>query len=112
MERLTVTFLLTASLFAAADVNVYEQNCVPCHRRLPVTLERFFFDYLLQYSSEREVKKALRRYLKHPKKKNSLATEELVERYGLMPRTTLNDDDLRRAIDIYWERYKVFGKIE
>ncbi|WP_457594756.1 hypothetical protein [Hydrogenimonas sp.] len=77
-----------------------------------MTLEKFFFDYLLEYSSERQVKKALRRYLKHPKKKSSLAAEELVERYGLMPKTRLSDDDLRRAIDIYWEKYKVFGKIE
>ncbi|BBG65220.1 hypothetical protein NNO_0517 [Hydrogenimonas sp.] len=112
MGRLTVTILLITAVAAASDINVYERNCVECHRKLPVSLDKFFFNYLLKYSSERRVKKALRNYLKHPRKKASLATDELVSRYGLMPKTKLSDEELRRAIDIYWEKYKVFGKIE
>ncbi len=102
---------MTLTVFAS-DMNVYERNCVECHKKLPVSLDKFFFNYLLKYSSERRVKQALRNYLKHPRKKASLATEELVARYGLMPKTTLSDKELKEAIDIYWEKYKVFGKIE
>ncbi|WP_457594251.1 hypothetical protein [Hydrogenimonas sp.] len=112
MGRIIVTILLITTALWASDVNIYERNCVECHKNLPVSLEKFFFDYLLKYSSERRVKQALRNYLKHPRKKASLATNELVEQYGLMPKTTLDDEDLRKAIDIYWEKYKVFGKIE
>ncbi len=112
MGRITVTILLITASVLASDVNIYERNCVKCHENLPVTLDNFFFNYLLKYSSEREVKKALRSYLKHPRKKASLATEELVSRYGLMPKTTLSDEELRKAIDIYWDKFKVFGKIE
>ncbi len=112
MERLVVTILLTFSALFGSGMNIYERNCVKCHEKLPVSLDKFFFNYLLKYSSERQVKQALRNYLKHPRKKDSLATEELIARYGLMPKTTLDDKKLREAIDIYWERYKVFGKIE
>ncbi len=112
MGRLAVTILLILSPLLAAEMNVYERNCVKCHENLPVSLDKFFFNYLLKFSSERRVKQALRNYLKHPRRKASLATEELVSRYGLMPKTTLSDEELRRAIDIYWEKYKVFGKIE
>jgi hypothetical protein len=94
------------------DADVYERNCVACHKKLPVTLENFFFNYLLKYSSERKVKEALYAFLKHPTKKKALASEELIQRYGLMPATRLNDTDLRKAIDTYWETYKVFGKIK
>ena len=91
---------------------IYRNNCVACHRKLPVSLDKFFFNYLLKYSSERRVKAALFKFLKHPTKKKALASEELITRYGLMPVTTLNDTDLRSAIDVYWEKYKVFGKIK
>ena len=96
----------------AEPTSVYERNCVACHRKLPVTLDKFFFNYLLKYSSERRVKEALRRFLKHPTKKKALASEELIRKYGLMPKSKLSDTNLRKAIDIYWETYKVFGKIK
>ncbi len=112
MGRLTVTILLITIPLFSADVNIYERNCVKCHEKLPVSLDKFFFNYLLKYSSERQVKQALRKYLKHPKRKSSLATEEIILRYGLMPKSTLSDAELREAIEIYWEKYKVFGKIE
>ena len=110
--------LLTAPLCVqavAADQKaqkIYRDNCVACHRKLPVSLESFFFNYLLKYSSERRVKKALRDFITHPTAKKALASEEVIKRYGLMPPTTLNDTDLRRAIDVYWDTYKVFGKIK
>ncbi|WP_236579193.1 hypothetical protein [Hydrogenimonas urashimensis] len=92
--------------------SVYQRNCVACHRRLPVSLDKFFFNYLLKYSSERRVKSALYRFLRYPTKKKALASEELIRQYGLMPKSGLSDTDLRSAIDIYWETYKVFGKIK
>ena len=115
MERLKIllpAILLIAVTLAAAPRDPYRNDCVRCHRKLPVTLDKFFFNYLLKYSSEREVKAALFRFLKHPTKKKALASEELIRQYGLMPPSRLSDTDLRRAIDTYWETYKVFGKIK
>ena len=104
--------LLAAALWAAEGKGAFERDCVACHRKLPVTLESFFFNYLLKYSSERRVKAALYRFMKNPTRKRALASEELIKRYGLMPPTKLSDTELRSAIDTYWETYKVFGKIK
>jgi len=115
MVGIVRALLVACCLWGAAQAqqkDVYTRNCVACHEKLPVTLENFFFNYLLKYSSERRVKAALYSFLKHPVKKRALAPEELVSQYGLMPKTRLNDTDLRRAIDTYWETYKVFGKIK
>jgi hypothetical protein len=112
MGRLSVTILLILSALQGSNVNVYERNCVACHRHVSPSLEKLFFDYLLKYSSERRVKRALADYLKHPTKKRSVASEEVIQKYGLMPKTWLNDTDLHKAIDTYWETYKVFGKIK
>ena len=95
-----------------ADSNIYEKNCIPCHKKLPVSIDKFFFNYLLKYSSERKVKKALYNFLKKPTKKKSLASEELINQYGLMPKVVIDDNKLHKVIDIYWEKYKVFGKIK
>ncbi|WP_456451102.1 hypothetical protein [Hydrogenimonas sp.] len=99
-------------LHAEDGREVFERDCVACHKNLPVTLENFFFNYLLKYSSERRVKEALYSFIKNPTKKKALASEELIDRYGLMPKTRLSDTELRKAIDHYWETYKVFGKIK
>ena len=112
MKKLPLLMLLAAVTLTAAQRDPYRNDCVRCHRKLPVTLDKFFFNYLLKYSSEREVKAALYSFLRHPTKKKALASEELIRQYGLMPPSRLSDTDLRRAIDTYWETYKVFGKIK
>ena len=109
----TVIAVGLVAVFAwGGERSVYEKNCVACHKELPVSLENFFFNYLLKYSSERKVKEALVKFIKNPTKKKALASEELIIRYGLMPKTRLSDTELRKAIDTYWETYKVFGKIK
>ena len=113
--RSSLTLLFAVHSLQATDSagrKIYQRNCVECHRKLPVSLDKFFFNYLLKYSSERRVKKALFTFMKHPTKKKALASEELINEYGLMPRTTLGDTNLRKAIDVYWEKYKVFGRIK
>ena len=112
MILLTTLFSVQAAAADKEGYKIYRDNCVACHHKLPVSLESFFFNYLLKYSSERRVKKALRDFITHPTAKKALASEEVIKRYGLMPPTTLNDTDLRKVIDVYWDTYKVFGKIK
>ncbi len=42
---------LSLSLFAKDEKNIYETNCVKCHDKLPVTIDKYFYRYLLKYSS-------------------------------------------------------------
>ncbi len=96
--------ILLLSLILWADT--FEQACVPCHQRRAVPLKPIFFDYLLYYSSERGVKKAMRDFLLHPDPKKRLYKKGPIHRHRFDPKT------LQKALDEYWERYKVIGKIK
>ncbi len=99
-------------LFCLANAGVYEQNCVKCHKKLEVGIDKFFYRYLLVYSSEKDLKKALENYLLHPSKQTSLFSEDLVLRFGIKKKTKLSKKELKKALDAYWEKYKLFGKLK
>ena len=109
MVKLLLIFALSISLHAKT---LYEYNCVSCHEGMTITLDKFFFRYLLKYSSEEKVKRAMMDYLKDPKAENSILEPWLISRIGVKKRTTLSDKELQNALNEYWETYKVFGKIK
>ena len=94
------------------EANVYDKNCLSCHKQLSVDLETIFFRYLLKYSDEVSVKSALIDFLQQPNEDTSVMSKEYIKRFGLKQTTILKERDLYEAIDIYWEKYKVFGKIK
>ena len=38
--------------------------------------------------------------------------DAFINRFGIKDKTKLNDEKLKEALDIYWEKYKVFGKLK
>lgn len=108
VKIITVLFCLHVGLFGS----VYESNCVSCHEKLPVGIDKFFYRYLLKYSSEKQVKSSLFEYLKNPTQEKTILQEGLLNRFGVKEKTTLDDSELQNAIEEYWERYKVFGKLQ
>jgi hypothetical protein len=68
--------------------------------------------YLQLYSSEGNVKYILKYYLKKPSKKISAMSDLFLDVYGIKEPTKLSDEELDKAIDIYWDRYKVIGKLK
>jgi hypothetical protein len=108
MVKILFVLFLHIALFAG----VYEQNCVECHKNMPVKIDKFFYRYLLKYSSEENLKSALISYLKNPTKKKTILQEGLQNRFGVKKKTVLNDKDLKAAVDEYWNIYKVFGKLK
>lgn len=108
MVRLVMCLLV---LHLGLSAGVYEQNCVSCHEKMPVKIDKFFYRYLLKYSSEESVKSSLFAYLKNPTREKTILQEGLLNRFGIKEKTTLNDKELKEAIDEYWEKYKVFGKL-
>ena len=107
-----VKILLVMFLYIGLMAGVYEQNCLECHKKMPVKIDKFFYRYLLKYSSEEDLKFALTNYLKNPTKNKTILQEGLQNRFGVKDKTTLNDEDLKKAVDKYWEIYKVFGKLK
>ncbi|WP_024954873.1 hypothetical protein [Sulfurospirillum arcachonense] len=103
---------LLCFLVGSIHASVYKNNCVSCHEKMPVKIDKFFYRYLLKYSSEDALKNALIKYLKNPTKEKTILQEGLLNRFGVKEKTTLNDKDLKKAVDEYWEIYKIFGKLK
>jgi hypothetical protein len=95
-----------------AHGNVYEKNCVQCHKTLPVSIDKYFYRYLLKYSSKRNVMQAMKQYLKSPTKESTIMPEAFINRFGIKKHTSLSQEELNKALEIYWEKYKVFGKLQ
>lgn len=110
-------FLIVAILLFSANAtkikkDIYQTNCIKCHKKLPVSIDKYFYRYLLKYSSERNVKNAMYEYLKKPSKNMTIMPEAFIKRFGVKKKTKLSDEKLKEALDIYWEKYKVFGKLK
>lgn len=91
--------------------DAFEKHCVACHAKLPASLERIFFNYLLVYSSQKDTKEAIIYYLKAPDKDISLMSDLFLDTFGVKKATRLDDTTLKEAVDIYWEKYNVVDKI-
>ncbi len=110
MKKAILSLFTVMTLLFPSDI--FEQKCVPCHKTLPTSLGEMFKSYLLIYSSERFVKAGLKHYLHNPSKSISVMSDLFIDTYGIKKPTTLSDKELDEAIDIYWEKFKVFDKLK
>jgi len=111
--RIVLLVFIAVQLYAKTEkTDIYTENCLQCHNQMSLTMQKIFMRYLLKYSSEVSVKQALYDFLKDPNYFTSALRKDQIARYGLKNKTTLTDEQLRKAIDIYWEKYKVFGKLK
>jgi hypothetical protein len=109
-----IVFFIVTTMYSAEKsevLNPYESNCIKCHDSLSVSLEKIFFRYLVKYSSELSVKSAMIDFLKNPNRQTSAMSDEQIRRLGIKSKSNLSDEELKQVIDIYWDRYKVFGKL-
>ncbi len=104
-------FTVLILVILGLNASVYEKNCVSCHKKLPIKIDKFFYRYLLKYSSAIETKYAMKLYLQNPKKENSILNPALLKRFGIKKKSQLSEKELEKAIDEYWEKYKIFGKL-
>jgi len=92
--------------------NVYEKECIPCHKNLPTSLQEMFKKYLLTYSGEKNVKAGLKHYLDYPSESISVMSDLFRASYPIKKPTKLTKQKLNDAINIYWNTFKVFDKLK
>ena len=105
-----IIFILLISL--TLNANIYQTNCVSCHKKLPVSIDKYFYRYLLKYSSEKDVKTAMLNYLQNPNREKSVMGESFINRFGVKKKSRLPKSKLKKALNTYWNIYKVFGKLK
>jgi len=114
-ENSVIKTIIILTLFSLSQLwaqDAYERHCVECHKELPTTLQQMFKKYLQLYSGEENVKAGLKHYLRYPSKSISVMSELFIDNYGIKKKSKLSDEELNKAIDIYWEKFKVFDKLK
>ncbi len=109
VKKIVLFVVLISGLFSQ---DAYERNCVGCHKDLPTTLQQMFKEYLQMYSGEENVKAGLKHYLRYPSKSITVMSELFIDSYGIKKKSKLNKKELDEAINIYWDKFKVFNKLK
>jgi len=109
VKTLLLCLVLVTEVFSQ---DAYDRHCVGCHKELPTSLQRMFMRYLLVYSGEQNVKAGLKHYLKYPLREISVMPDIFIDNYGIKKKTTLSDHEIDEALDIYWDKFKVFNKLK
>lgn len=104
VKKIILIILLTLQLFS---LDIYEKKCVNCHKMLMIDLKDMYFKYLKRYSSEKSVKSVMMYYLENPNIDMTVMPKEYTRLFGIKSKSKLSDQDLKEAIDIYWQKYKV-----
>ena len=120
MNKTTITLrrhVVVAVVFVLAGVSslsaedLFDRECVACHVREQVSLRKAFMNALLVYSGEQNMKAGLKYFFRHPRRDSSVMSEAFLREHPIKQPLTLDDATLDRALDIYWRRYTVQGKL-
>ena len=109
-----ISFFLLLALsqpVVAQEEDIYTRNCIPCHEYLPSSLERMFMSYLKVYSGELTLKESLKAFLRKPDKEFSVMSDLFLDRFDVKAPTTLSEEELKEAVDIYWKKYNIRNKL-
>ena len=106
-----MTWLILGS-FPLHATNAFERACVPCHQKKQISLRKTFMNALLVYSGKENMKAGLKYFLRHPRRDSSVMGEAFLDKHGLAKPLQIDDKTLDEALEIYWKRYTVQGRLK
>lgn len=106
----TLFFIIFLSLSLKADIDL-DTGCLNCHKKEGIPTDALYKRYLLKYSSQKQIKTALFRYLKNPTLKTSIMPAPFIHKFGLQKPTSLPDNILMRHIEAFMNRFDVRGQL-
>ncbi len=92
--------------------NSFEKVCVPCHLKTDVSLQKTFMNALLVYGGKENMKAGLAYYFRNPRHDTSVMGEDLIRKNGIKKPMSIEKKILDEALEQYWKKYTVIGKID
>ncbi len=86
-------------------------QCVPCHAEKGISLQKTFMDALLVYGGKENMEADLAYYLRNPRLGNSVMDEDFLQKNGVKEPIDLPPKVMNEALEEYWNRYTVVGKL-
>jgi hypothetical protein len=103
-----IVLIVLLSIYSNSDE--FETNCLNCHQDMQ--LYRFFQKYVYKYSSQKRVTDAIYKYIKNPQAKDSIMPFGFIRRFGVKPKLDIDDEVLKKAIDIYYKKFDFKNRIK
>lgn len=86
--------------------DIFATNCKSCHAN-NLQLTMIMSRYTLKFSSEKRIKEAMKNFLKQPSREKSTMPLGFLSRFNIKEVTTLNNEELDLALDIYYKQFNL-----
>ncbi len=86
-------------------------TCLHCHIQQQIPDELIYQRYLMKYSTSDGMAKAIKVYLKNPKKENSIMPLPFFLKFPMKEVSALDDENLEKNIRAFLDRYDVRKKL-
>jgi hypothetical protein len=103
-----VFLILTITIFAKSPSIELKDKCLKCHIKQKIPSELIYRRYLLYYSSKEVIREKIFRYLKNPKKENSIMPSQFFLKFPMKKRMDINNTHL---IDEYLKLFDIKSKL-
>lgn len=88
-----------------------EDTCLYCHNKQQIPSELIYRRYLMQYSTHKNITKAMYKYLKNPKKENSIMPSQFFLKFPMKEELCLDDETLQKNIRTFLQTFDVKKKL-
>lgn len=105
-------FILMIFFSSTFGTDTYTKNCISCHQSLSYSLQEIFMRYLAAYGGENNVKAGMMHYFLYPAKDISVMPKEFLDEQNITSHKHIDEKKLKESIEIYWELYKVKGRLK
>lgn len=102
---------LSALLSQPIQASDLEINCLACHAKNQIPNNLIYKRYLMKYSTETRMQKAIFDYLKNPDKKDSIMPQIFFTKFPMKENLTIDDKILNQSIISYLKEFNLKNKL-
>ena len=113
-----ITFFLSVLVivgFAREEGDNTSENlqtaCLQCHQKEQIPSSLIYRRYLMHYSTPERISEAMFRYLKAPKRENSIMPPQFFLKFPMKKKIEMDDADLKTYIHRYIEAFDIKKKL-
>jgi len=104
MGKIILILMIGLSFIHAENL---EQDCLSCHKVQQIPSQLIYRRYLMRYSTAKSIEIAMAKYLKHPKKENSIMPPQFFLKFPMKEKLQLDDTLLRTNIREYLKKFDI-----
>ena len=105
MGKIVLWILFTIVVIAQSDT--LKQDCLTCHKDQQIPNNLIYRRYLMKYSTDERIEKAIFLYLKNPNKADSIMPPQFFLKFPMKKALSLDDKTLKEDIQSFLEKFNV-----